>query len=154
MRTLTLAMALVAAVTLASGKVSYSGYKFVKVQQSTADEAQLVFRLEAEAMLKLANDDAGRVGKEAIAYLPPGQEGVELEKMLEQHGLKYEVLDYDVQELFDAEWAAIEKRREEWKTLKLGDTRAVDFDIFDFHTHSEINQYLYDLEGKKQHTGK
>ncbi len=146
MRLHTAILGLLAAVSLASGKVSYQGYKFMKVELNTQQDADRLQMLEADASVNLASKGF-RVGVDTFVYLAPGEEGVQVRALLDEQNLKYNILDYDVQELFDRETEAIKNRQQEWEILKQADTRAVDFDIYNFHTHDEINQYLYDLEG-------
>ncbi len=52
-------------------------------------------------------------------------------------------------EEFEAEQDAIEARRIQYRAgRQQGDDRLVDFDVDNFHTHDEINQYLFGLAGE------
>ncbi len=146
MRLHTAILGLLAVAALASGKVSYEGYKFMKVELNTQQDVDRLRTLEGDVRVNLASKGF-RLGMDTFVYLAPGEEGVEVKTMLDEQNLKYDILDLDVQELFDNETEAIEKRQQEWETLRQADSRAVDFDIYNFHRHEEINQYLYDLEG-------
>lgn len=57
-----------------------------------------------------------------------------------------EVVVANVEERFEAEREAI-KERELLFSASEKKSKVVDFDIFNFHTLEEINQYLFDLEG-------
>ncbi len=143
-----LAFAALLLVAAAADAKNYAGYKYMNVEQTSARDVQALFKLESEAKVHLAKQ--GRVGEDAVAFLPPGKQGKQLKRLLSESGLKYQVHEEsDVEAAFKVEREAIQKRKEEYGKLKQGDTRAVDFDIYNFHTHDEINQYLRDLAGEQ-----
>ena len=53
----------------------------------------------------------------------------------------------NVEAHFEAARRARELRRSQFESSPPGG-RAVEFDVFNFHRHGEINQYLSDLEGE------
>ncbi len=147
---LTLSLALLAS-TLAQDEevVSYQGYRVINVHVNSFDDLKFLNDLQTQARISISAD--GRVGKDAGVLLPPGKDGQEILRLFRRAGLVFDISEDDLGALFDAEREAIEARKVKWESLKQGDDRPVPFDIGNFHSHDEINQYIEDLAGSTAH---
>ncbi len=122
-------------------RISYDGHRLLRVEVGDGRKAELVRAMEARGLGQWRDIRGGS----ADLVLAPGEEGEAMLLTLERAGLEYQVVAEDLGRLHRLERLAIERRREESRDG--GDDRQVDFDIFNFHRHDEINQYLFDLAG-------
>ncbi len=142
MRCVVASLSLILALVASENKISYDGYKVLKVSVDSQGKAELARVMEEHGYGKWGEVRNGAV--ELI--LQPGERERVVLDMLEREGMKHEVLAEDLGRLISKEKIKIQRRKLHYASLEKK-IMQVDFDIFNFHQHDEINQYLYDLDG-------